>query len=122
MSTSSRQHRFSRTAFLIWSALLIWIATFLIAYVVAALACAHQFADRHLLGIGLVPAVTVLCSLLATLALAYVVGRALQRRHTDASTSFICFVVVATGAVALIGVLYVVLPPLLLAGHCVSGA
>ncbi|MGH8176397.1 MAG: hypothetical protein ACREV5_09070, partial [Steroidobacter sp.] len=86
------QHRFTPTAFFIWGGLLIWAADFLFVYVFAALACARRFADERVAGFAIVPFATTAASIVALLATAGVMWRALRRAHgahTDEHSRFI---------------------------------
>lgn len=118
------KHRFTATALYLWSSLLIWMSTFLTVYVFAALACARHFADARLLGLGVVPLVTTIVTFAAAGITAYLLRAAYRRMHTmdDEHARFIHFVVLATSALALIGLMYLALPPLLLASQCEGGA
>ena len=119
-------HGFTSTTFYIWSGLLIWMANFAFVYVFAALACARGFADVRLFGFGVVPLTTVVSCTLAAVATGAVMWLARQRIQKNARenehSNFIRFVVMATGLLALIAMLYVLLPPGLLTTHCSSGA
>ena len=124
MSAIPERHRFTATTVSIWSSLLIWMATFVVVYVFAALACARRFADVRLLGIGIVPFVTTLCLAVAALATGWLMHRTWRRMRaeTDGETNFLRFIVLATGVLALIGLTYLALPSLLLASRCAGGA
>jgi hypothetical protein len=110
---------FAATAMFIMGGLLVWIATFMFVYTFAAVACARGFARLTLAGVGIVPAVTTLASLIAALTTALLLRNAIARRvpAADRSASFIRFLAVATGAVALVALVLIALPALLV-GTC----
>lgn len=116
------RHPFTPTAFFIWSGLLIWLLNFLFVYVFAALACAHGFFVARVLGIGIIPFVTTLSSVLAGISTGVVSWKTLQRmrseRDADSHSQFIRFLIVAAGALALVALVWVALPPLLLSVRC----
>lgn len=110
------QHRFTPTTLLITGGLLVWMATFTFLYVLAALACARGFDDVTIVGLPLIPSVSVVTSLLAA---AVNVGlvRYGRRSHKQASldehSRFIGFVTLATSAIGLVALVMLALPPLL---------
>lgn len=116
------RHKFSSTALLIWSGLLIWMVNFLFVYVFAALACARRFADADVFGVGIVPFTTIIATALAGLATAAVTWSAARRLQQQASTDrhsrFIFFVTAGAGGLALIGLLWVAIPALVLSTNC----
>jgi uncharacterized membrane protein len=124
MSATPERHRFTPTTIFIWSSLLIWMTSFVLVYVFAALACARQFADVRVMGVGIVPFTTALCLAVAALATGWLMHRAWRRlrAQTDAESSFLRFIVLATGVLALIGLTYLALPSMLLAVRCAGGA
>lgn len=117
-------HRFTSTAIYLWSALLTWMGTFVFVYVFAALACARQFAGARVAGMPLVPFVTTLSGIAAGMTTAYLLWTSYRRMRTstDEHSRFIQFVVSATSILVLVGLLYLALPPLILATHCAGGA
>lgn len=115
------RHKFTPTALLIWSGLLIWMADFLFVYVFAALACARRFADADVLGVGIVPFTTIIVTAvagLATAAVTWSAARRLQQASTDRHSRFIFFVTAGAGGLALIGLLWVAIPALVLSTNC----
>jgi hypothetical protein len=109
------QHRFTPTTFFIMGALLTWMAHFTVIYVFAAVACARGFADLTVLTLPVVPAFTIAASLLAvaiTVALVHRGYSHLRRTALDEHTRFIGFVAFATGAIALVGLVWLLLPAL----------
>lgn len=116
------QHRFTPTAFFIWSGLLVWAADFLFIYVFAALACARGFAHLRIAGFPIVPVATTLASILALLVTAAMAWFALQRARggpsSDQHSQFILFLALALSALAMIAIVWSSLPPLLLRVGC----
>jgi uncharacterized membrane protein len=115
-------HRFMSTAFFVWSGLLIWMGNFLFVYVFAALACARRFSQLKMLGFGIVPFVTTVSSILATVAILAIMARAARRlhaaSHADPHSRFIGFVTMGTAALTLIALAWVALPPLITKVDC----
>lgn len=124
--TAARSHRFTTTTFFIWSGLLIWMGNFVFLYVFAALACARRFAEVRVLGVAVVPFTTLVSCLLAIAATGTMMWIAYRRipgrPPAGEQSTFIRFIVMAASLLALIGTLYVLLPPLLLATNCEGGA
>jgi hypothetical protein len=115
------RHKFTATALLIWSGLLIWMANFLFVYVFAALACARRFADVDVFGVAIVPFTTIIATAvagLATAAVTWSAARRLQQASTDRHSRFIFFVTAAAGGLALIALLWVAIPALVLSTNC----
>jgi hypothetical protein len=113
--------RFTPTSFLLWSGLLIWAADFLLIYVIEAIACAKGFADAAILGIGIVPWTTLVCTLAATVATALTLRRCVRQARaaqSDERVQFTLFVTAATGGLALIAIAWTALPGLLLQTGC----
>lgn len=109
------RHPFTRTAFSIFGGLLVWMADFVAVYVFAAVACARGFADVRWFGMPIVTLLTLLASLLAAAATVLIVRRGyrLQRDVAiDEQSRFIGFVTWASGGIALIALLLLVLPAL----------
>jgi hypothetical protein len=95
--------------------LLAWIADFVFVYVFAAVACARGFADVSWFGVPIVTLMTLLASTLAGAATLLVARRGfrLQRDEaTDDHARFIGFVTLASGGIALIALVLLVLPAL----------
>lgn len=120
------QHRFASTTFLVWGTLLIWIGNFVAVYVFTAFACARQFHHVELAGIPVVPLTTTVLTATSAAFTATLMWRAqrraVQENRADQHSPFIRFLILATGALALIGALWIALPPLLLNGQCEGGA
>ncbi len=91
MSASTPDRSFTRTAFVVWSGLLIWAADFLLVYVFAAVACARGFADVQVSGVGIV-----------------------------LFAQFVSFLAAALAALGMIGIVWTALPPVLLAADCAA--
>lgn len=116
MSGSNREHRFTPTILFIVGSLLIWLANFVIVYVIGALACARGFADVRILGIPLVSIAATASSLAAaavTVALLRKGHIALRDRYASEHSRFIGFVALMTSALAFIALVLVALPPLM---------
>ncbi|HEY8537561.1 MAG TPA: hypothetical protein VIL28_01770 [Steroidobacteraceae bacterium] len=119
MSDSAREHRFTPTTLFVTGSLLIWLLTFALVYVFAALACARGFAGMRLGGMPLVPAVTTVCVLLAAIGTLWLVRRGLRYGRTQEAeehSRFVGFVASASGVLALLALVWVGLPPLLIGG------
>jgi hypothetical protein len=113
--------KFTPTTFFLWSGLLIWAADFLLIYVIEAIACAKGFAAARILGIGVIPLTTLICSAAAAAASALIVRHCVRRlsaARSDQRVQFTFFVTAATGALALIAILWTALPGLLLRTGC----
>jgi hypothetical protein len=111
------QQRFTATSFLILGGLLVWMADFVFVYGFAAVACAKGLADASLVGLPVVTVVTLLASLLAGVITALIArrGYCLHRsREMDEHTRFIGFVAAASGGLALVALLLLLLPSLLM--------
>ena len=116
------QHRFASTTLFIWSSLLIWMADFLFVYVFAALACARRFVHLELFGVGIVPFATTTSTVLAALATGSVVwiaaGRVRREEAADPNTQFIRSVALGAGALVLVALVWLALPPLIAQARC----
>jgi hypothetical protein len=111
--------KFTPTSFLIWSGLLIWAADFMLIYVIQAIACAKGFADVALLGIGVIPLTTLVCSGGAIAATVFVLRGSLRSlRATDERVLFTSFIAVAAGGLAMLAIVWTALPGLLLRTGC----
>lgn len=109
------RHPFTATTFLILGGLLVWMADFVFVYVFAAVACARGFADVSWLGVPIVTMMTLLASLIAGAATVLVVRRGYRLQRdvtTDEHSRFIGFVTLASGGIALIALILLVLPAL----------
>lgn len=117
-----QRHPFTPTAFFVWSGLLIWLTNFLFVYVFAALACARGFFATSWFGIGIVPLATTLSTVVAAIATGLVVWRTARRMRSestaDAPSQFIRFLTVAAGALSIVALVWVAMPPLLLSVRC----
>jgi hypothetical protein len=103
--------------------LLVWMAAFVAVYVFAALACARGFADVSWAGLPIVTLMTLLASLLAGAATIAIVRRGyrLQKEATtDEPSRFIGFVALASGGIALIALMLLVLPALFADIQCLT--
>lgn len=111
--------RFTRTVLFITGGLLIWLANFVFVYVFAAVACARGFADVQLAGVRLVVLVVTVSNLLAgaaSVALLVIAGKRRRTERGNREAGFIHFLARATGAIALLALLLLALPPLLVEG------
>lgn len=109
------RHPFTTTAFLILGGLLAWMADFVFVYVFAALACARGFADVSWFGVPIVTLMTLLASALAGAATLLLVRRGFRLQRDEAvddHARFIGFVTLASGGIALIALVLLVLPVL----------
>jgi hypothetical protein len=115
----SHEQRFGATTFFLTGGLLIWLTTFCFVYVFAAVACARRFADVQIADVGIIPLTTTLASLLAgaaTAALITFARKRLRDEQVDAHARFIDFVALAVSAIALVALVWLALPPLMIAG------
>jgi hypothetical protein len=120
MSERDREHRFTPTTLFITGSLLVWMANFVVVYVIAALACARGFADMRLAGLPIVPVATTACSVAAavvTFVLLRRGARELRDRAGSDHSRFLGFVALTTSVLALIALVLVALPALL-TGAC----
>lgn len=114
--------RFTPTTMFICGGLLIWAADFLLMYVVAAIACARQFASLAVLGLPFVAmfgtALTAV-SILAIVWLVRVAVRRLRAEHaSDRAVRFIYFLAASIGSFSIVAVVFNALPAWLLATEC----
>jgi hypothetical protein len=101
--------------FLSTSGLLIWIADFGFIYVFAAVACARRFTDVQFAGVSIVPLVTTAVTMLSAAVTAVLVRFAIKRRSNsglDEHGRFLYFVVLATSGIAIVAMLWLLLPSL----------
>lgn len=115
--------RFTPTTFLIWSGLLIWAADFLLIYVIQAIICAKGYADLSVAGLPAIPATTLLCTLAAMFATAFITIRCARRLldgPSDQRVRFTFFITAAVGALALVAIVWTALPGLLLRTGCAA--
>jgi hypothetical protein len=117
---------FSLTAMQVTAGLLIWLADFLVIYVVAALACARGFAAATWLGVdivGLVSALATLAACVATIGVVFV-GRRKARtasadaREDGASLAFLGELTLWAAVLGLLATVLTALPGLLLTRLC----
>lgn len=109
------RHPFTATTLLILGGLLVWMADFVVVYVFAAVACARGFADVSWLGVPIVTATTIVASLIAGAITVLLVRRGYRLQsavETDDHSRFIGFVTYASGGIALIALVLLVLPAL----------
>jgi uncharacterized membrane protein len=109
------EHRFGATTFLLTGGLLIWMANFMFVYVFAALACARGFATMHFFGIGIVPLITTLASIAASVATGLLCRSSIRKRAgqgEDEHGAFIRFVTYATCLLAFVALVWIALPSL----------
>jgi hypothetical protein len=110
------EHRFTPTSMLLVGGLLVWMAAFTFLYVFAAVACAKGFADVQIVGLPMIPSVSIATSIIAAAANVKLVmygWRSRKQRTLDAHSSFIGFVTLATSGLGLVALVLLVLPPLL---------
>ena len=110
-----QQHRFTPTSMLLAGGLLVWMATFTFLYVFAALACARGFAHVQVVGLPLIPSVSIVTSVIAAAVNAGLVvygWRSHKQGSLDEHSRFIGFVALATSAIALVALVMLVLPSL----------
>jgi hypothetical protein len=111
-----REHPFTSTTLFIAGSMLIWLANFVVVYVIAALACARGFAAVRLLGLPIVPVLTIVSSIAAAVVTLLLLRRGAAALHDGAQTAharFIGFIVLASSVLALIALVLLALPPLL---------
>ena len=113
--------RFTRTTFTLWASLLVWAALFLLVYVFVAVACERGFADREVLGVGIVTVVSLAAGVLAAVTIACVrrrTARGADIGQGSSTSRFNRFVTAASAGLAGAAVLLLMLPPLLSAPFC----
>jgi hypothetical protein len=114
--------RFTPTAFLLCSGLLIWIGNFLFVYTFAALACAWRFAHVKVFGFDIVRLASSASSILAALAIVAVMWTMARRLRdepsSDAHSRFVRLVTLGAGGLALLALVWIALPPLLANEGC----
>jgi hypothetical protein len=108
---------FIRKSLFMMGGLLVWAAQFTTVYVFNALACARGFAERQVLGIGIVPFVVGAASLLAFAATLAVLLAALWRRGPAQASlderpvdGFLRYTTVAIAALSLVAIAWNALP------------
>jgi hypothetical protein len=108
---------FIRKSLFMIGGLLVWAAQFTIIYVFNALACARGFAGRQLLGIGVVPFVVGVASLIALAAALAVLLAALRVRGPAGATrderpvdDFLRYTTVAIAALSLVAIAWNAVP------------
>lgn len=115
-------HRFTPTALFVCGGLLIWAADFMIIYVVAAIACARDFAAITIAGLPFVAAFGTALTAGAVAATVLLMGVATRRLRaqgqSEQSVRFIYFLAGAIGGLSLIAILFNALPAWLLATEC----
>ena len=93
------------------------MADFALVYVFAAVACARGFADASVLGLPVVPLMTLLASLLAGMVTVLIARRGYQLHRAaemDDHTRFIGFVTLAGGGLALVALVLLVMPAMVM--------
>ena len=99
--------------------LLIWAAHFTVIYGFTGLACARGLANQQVLGFGLIDVVVVGATILALLAAAAVLMRALRFANASEqaeSVPFLRWTAAMSAALAMIAILWEGLPALLISG------
>lgn len=116
-----RTHRFTSTTLCVWGGLLIYALSFLVVYVFTALACAREFAETRVLGIRIVPFVVNAWGVLAALAMiALMLGvrRRERREVADEHTKFMRFLATAASGMAMLALVWLMLPTLMITNAC----
>jgi hypothetical protein len=113
-------HPFTATALFVCGGLLIWAADFLVIYVIAAIACARGYATTSIIGIPFVGFIGSVVTLIAVIATAVIVHAAARkwRSHEQGASGFIYFLAATIGAIAIVAMVFNVLPAWLLATEC----
>jgi hypothetical protein len=103
---------FTPTFLYLSGGLIIWAARFLSAYVFTALACARGWSDASLAGLGLVPAVVGILSLVAALGCVAILARAVVslKGAPDENARFIHYMAGSIAALGLLAVIWETLP------------
>jgi hypothetical protein len=108
---------FTPTFIYINAGLIIWAVRFLAAYVFTALACARGWSDATIAGIGAVPAVVGLFTLLAAIGCVAILARAAAHLRSSVSPDpaaenarFIHYVAGSIAALGLLAVIWETLP------------
>lgn len=98
--------------------LLIWAAHFLVIYGMTGLACTRGFADARVLGFGIVKLTIVAATVLALLAAATVLVRAIRsaRRTDRGGIRFLCGMAAMVALLALVAIAWDGLPALVASG------
>ena len=120
MNGAREERPFTVAVFRLWGGLLVWAVYFLVVYVVAAVACARDFASVRVIGVDLVSFVTAagfIVSLATTGALVVVTRRG--ARHEPArSARFADLLGWTLGLLGLLALAWTALPHLLLRTGC----
>jgi hypothetical protein len=111
------ERRFARTVLFMTGGLLLWILNFAFVYVFGAIACARGFVSFRLFGLGIVPVIATLASLVAAALTGRLLVVALRSPVHDEQGSFLRFVACATCTLALGTFAWIGLPPLVV-GVC----
>jgi hypothetical protein len=107
MRAPLQQRSFVGWSLYVSGGLLIWVAHFLLGYVLAALACSQGFAHQQIAGISVVTWITALASLVAAVGCCLLMYRALSAMRRSAgheTTRFLHFIAGAVAALALSGI------------------
>jgi hypothetical protein len=92
----------------------VWGLHFLVVYVFAAVACAGGLAGQQLLGMGIIPTVTLAATVIALAANAVIAASNLPGRRPDGLSSFVRWFTIATALGSSVAVLLNAVPVLLL--------
>jgi hypothetical protein len=95
------ERSFTRRSLWLFAGLLIWAANFFVTYVFTALACARGFAGNSVAGLGVIPLVTIVSSLVAILANAAVLRTALMRYRSNGGGDSLDFIAGAIATVSM---------------------
>jgi hypothetical protein len=113
-------HRFTPTVLLLCGGLLLWAADFIVIYCAAAVVCAKGYSHVEIFGLPLITLLTLVVTLLAGIATAVLIRRALAQLRMpeggNGSESFIQFVALCVGGLGLLAILFNAVPALLIEG------
>jgi hypothetical protein len=110
---------FTQVTFLVMGTLLVWLACFTAIYVLGAVACARDFAQLRIAGLGIPGVVSTLLVLAAAAFTAWRVQCALrQRQRGDQNAKFTQFLALSLGTLVLVGLGLLTLPALLVRPAC----
>jgi hypothetical protein len=117
---------FARTAFTITGALLAWAADFVLVYAFAAVACERGYASRTVAGVGIVPLVSIVASMLAAGVTIWLLRAAAhktpaptrEQNSSGRNGAFTSRTTRVVGALALIAIVLTALPAVLVSAAC----